>query len=221
MIQKVLIAEDQQSGSISIQKTMEDLKMPSVNYVYYCDDALMEINQAVKAGRPYDLLITDLVFEPDHRTQQIQGGAALVAAARAVQPDLAVLVFSAESRPSVIEALIDGQQIDAYVRKARHDVQTLCSAIDHINRHQRYFPRELQLWIQQKNAHQFTSYDITVIELLSRGMRQKDIPAYLQANQVQPAGLSSIEKRLNLIREKLGCANNEQLVAFCKDKGVI
>ena len=50
MIKKVLIAEDHQSASISIQKTLENLQVPQVDYVFYCDDALMEIQRAVKAN---------------------------------------------------------------------------------------------------------------------------------------------------------------------------
>jgi hypothetical protein len=52
-------------------------------------------------------------------------------------------------------------------------------------------------------------------------MPQKDIPDYLQQHQIKPAGLSSIEKKLNHIREALNFTKNEQLVAFCKDKGII
>jgi DNA-binding NarL/FixJ family response regulator len=221
MIKKVLIAEDHQMANISIQKTLEDLKITEVDYVYYCDDALHQIAKGVQTRKPYDLLITDLSFEPDQRPQQIIDGKALIDAARKIQPALAVLVFTGEGRANVIQKLIEEQQIDGYVRKARYDAQELQKAIAQIAANQRYFPRSLQELIQQKNAHQFSSYDITVIQLLAEGMRQKDIPTYLQTRNIQPSGLSSLEKRLSVIREKLDCANNEQLVAFCKDKGVI
>jgi two-component system capsular synthesis response regulator RcsB len=221
MINKVLIAEDHQSASISIQKTLVDLQVPKVDYVFYCDDALMEIKRAVQTNDPYDLLITDLYFEPDHLQQKLSGGAALIAAAKQAQPALAILVFSGESKANVIETLIETQQIDGFVRKARHDAEELSKAIEHISRHQNYFPRALQQLLKQKNAHQFTQYDITVIELLAEGIRQKEIPKRLEARNLQPFGLSSLEKRLAFMREKLSFANNEQLVAFCKDKGII
>jgi hypothetical protein len=56
---------------------------------------------------------------------------------------------------------------------------------------------------------------------LAKGALQKDIPNYLEQLNLKPAGLSSIEKRLNLIKESLGFTKNEQLIAFCKDMGVI
>jgi two-component system capsular synthesis response regulator RcsB len=52
-------------------------------------------------------------------------------------------------------------------------------------------------------------------------MLQKEIPAYLQENNIRPSGLSSIEKRLNLMKEVLDFSKNEQLVAYCKDFGII
>ena len=221
MIRKVLIAEDHESANISVQTTLEALGIQQVEWVYYCDDALAAITKASRAGTSYDLLITDLSFEQDHRPQQIQGGAALVAAARLVQPDLKVLVFSAESKAATIEQLFDQYQVDGFVRKARDDAKELKQAIQQIADNKTYFPRQLSQLIKQKNAYEFTSFDIALIEFLAKGIRQKDIPAALQQRQIQPSGLSSVEKRLNHMREELECSSNEQLVAFCKDKGII
>ena len=95
MIKKVLIAEDQESANISVQKTLEQLGIIEIDYVFYCDDALLRITRAARAGNSYDLLITDLSFEEDDQKQNIPTGTELILAARAVQPDLKVLVFSA------------------------------------------------------------------------------------------------------------------------------
>jgi hypothetical protein len=57
--------------------------------------------------------------------------------------------------------------------------------------------------------------------LLSNGVLQKDIPNHLQEKKIKPSGLSSVEKRLNYMKEVLSFKNNEQLIAFCKDIGVI
>ncbi|MCH5718544.1 hypothetical protein [Niabella hibiscisoli] len=70
MIKKVLIAEDYQSANISVQKTLEAFGVPDPDYVYHCDDALQKIQIALKAGVSYDLLITDLSFDQDHRQQK-------------------------------------------------------------------------------------------------------------------------------------------------------
>lgn len=221
MIKKVLIAEDHESANISVQKTLEELGMTQTDYVYYCDDALARIQKGVQDDQSYDLLITDLYFEEDARVQKISSGLLLIPAVRQVQPDLKIIVFSAENKPSVIEMLFEQSDIDGYVRKARNDAKELKAAIETVARNQSYFPRHLTQKIRQKNVYDFTEYDITIINLLASGMRQKDIPAYLIENRITPSGLSSIEKRLNYIKETLEFTKNEQLIAFCKDMGII
>ncbi|MFT4024664.1 MAG: response regulator [Flavihumibacter sp.] len=221
MIRKVLIAEDHESMNISLQKTLEELGIALVDYANYCDQALLRIQKAKQRNDSYDLLITDLYFEEDHNKQNLSDGAALITAARHVQPDLRVLVFSAESKPAVIEALFQEQEIDGYVRKARHDAQELKKAIDHIAGNNIYYPKSISGNTKPENTYNFTEFDIIIIELLAKGYRQKDIPAYLQQRQIKPSGLSSIEKRLNLIKEKFNFSSNGQLVAFCKDYGII
>lgn len=221
MIRKVLIAEDHESANISLQKTLEELGITQIDYTYYCDDALFRIRKAVNDGDSYDLLITDLYFEEDHRQQNIADGTALIEAARRVQPDLRVLVFSAESKENIREALYQEQKIDGYVRKARHDTRDLKKAIDAIAANQIYYPRLPGKNPSANTAYNFTAYDITLISLLAKGYKQKEIPGYLKQQQIRPAGISSIEKRLNFLREKFNFSTNGQLVVFCRDYGII
>jgi len=221
MIKKVLIAEDYQSVNLSLQKTLESMGIPNPDYVSYCDDALLRVRKALERPPSYDLLITDLHFEPDHREQAVQNGEELIEQARRLQPDLKVLVFSATGKPATIQRLFDLLDIDGYVPKGRHDATELEAAIQLIDRRQRYFPRQLYKQLRQKKAHNFTPFDLAIIRQLAGGMRQKDIPAYLQQHNIHPSGLSSIEKRLNLIKDTYGFSTNEQLIAFCKDNGIL
>jgi len=223
MFKKVLIAEDQESTSISVQKTLEDVGVASSNrhYVYYCDDALLLLEKAIKAGQQFELLVTDLSFEEDHRIQQIKDGVALIKAAKQAQPNLKVLVFSAENKIAIIDNFFKDLGIDAYVRKARHDAKELKLALEAIKKGRKYLSADLRQAIREKNSHEFSSFDITIISLLAKGILQKDIPLYLQQNNIKPSGLSSIEKRLNLIKEVLEFSKNEQIVAYCKDMGII
>jgi two-component system, NarL family, captular synthesis response regulator RcsB len=221
MIQKVLIVEDHESANISVQKTLAEMGIHDPEYVYYCDDALVRIQKAQDAGEPYDLLITDLYFDADHRKQKIEGGTALIHVARVVQPELRILVFSAEGKIGVIQKLYSTGNIDGYVRKGRNDAKELKVAIGQIAGNERYYPRFYILATRQENVHEFTKYDITIISLMVGGMRQKDIPTYLAQNDIKPVKLSSVEKRLKHIREALNFTNNEQLVAYCKQMGIV
>ncbi|WP_437918227.1 response regulator [Sphingobacterium sp. LRF_L2] len=221
MFKKVLIAEDHEIANISVQKTLQDLGIQDAKYVYYCDHALNWIKNALRDGDPYELLITDLIFEDDHIPQNIADGVELVKAVRAVQEDIKVIVLSAESRVGVIDDLFREQSIDGYVRKARRDAQYLNEALHAVYKNKIYQSPEIKEHARDKNIHEFTTLDLHIIALLAQGIPQKNIPFYLQQKQIKPSGLSSIEKRLNLMREVLEFSKNEQLIAYCKDIGLI
>lgn len=221
MIDKVIIAEDQESANLSVQKTVEEMKVSHIDYVFYCDDALNKIRAAKQKDDPYDLLITDLYFEDDGTVQKIGGGFDLISSARMIQPEIRVLVFSAEKRPATINMLFKHYEIDAFVRKARHDAGELKKALEAIANGQRYCPQALVQSIKQANAFEFTDFDVHIIRLLSQGYQQNQIPDYLKKNKIKPSSLSTIEKRLNQIRDEYGFSKNEQLVLFCKETGIL
>jgi len=222
MFKKVLIAEDHESASISVQKTLHDLAIPNdvKNCVFYCDDALSRIKKALGQQDPYELLITDLSFDNDV-PQQLNTGAELIKAAREIQPDLKVLIFSVENRASVVNALARELNLDAYVPKARHDAKDLRLAIETIYNGRKYISKNLQQSATQQSTFEFNDFDKIIISLLARGTTQKNIPIYLQNNNLKPSGLSSVEKRLNAIKNALNIFNNEQLIAYCKDHKII
>ena len=94
-------------------------------------------------------------------------------------------------------------------------------AIEDIYKNKKYLSADLRKAVKEKNSYEFTEFDVTIISLLTNGTPQKDIPNYLRENNIKPAGLSSVEKRLSLMKETLGFSKNEQLIAFCKDLGII
>jgi two-component system, NarL family, captular synthesis response regulator RcsB len=221
MIDKVIIAEDQESANLSVQKTVEDLRIRHIDHVFYCDDALNKIQIAKQKDHPYDLLITDLYFESDGSFQKIGGGFDLIKSVRAIQPEIMILIFSAENRPATIDMLFNNYGIDGYVRKARHDAKELKSALDALSKGQRYYPQALAQLVKKSNAYEFTEFDIKIISLVAQGYQQNEIPDYLKHHNIKPSSLSTIEKRLNQIRDELGFSKNEQLVLFCKETGIL
>lgn len=223
MFKKVLIAEDHEIANFSVQKTLADLGIThdSRNYVYYCDDALTRIQKALNENEPYELLITDLSFDDDHTQQKISKGTELIKVAKHMQPDLKVLVFSIENRTTVAHTLAQELGIDAYVPKARRDAQDLKLAIETIYKNKKYLSPNLKRTPEDRNHYDFTDFDKTILHLLSQGTLQKDIPFHLQQKNIKPSGLSSVEKRLNFIKEVLDFSTNEQLIAYCKDKHII
>ncbi|UZJ63309.1 hypothetical protein OKW96_12365 [Sphingobacterium sp. KU25419] len=132
-----------------------------------------------------------------------------------------IIVLSAESRTAVIDELFKNRAINGYVRKARRDAQYLKEALHAAQQDKSYQSPEIKQSIREKNSHEFSTLDIHIISLLSQGVRQKEIPIYLQQQQVKPSGLSSVEKRLSLMKEVLEFSKNEQLIAYSKDIGLI
>jgi two-component system capsular synthesis response regulator RcsB len=221
MFKKILIAEDHEMGSLSVQKTLEELNIPNVDYVYYCDDALAKVQKAIRESNTYDLLITDLSFEEDHHKQNIKDGKELIKKVREILPLLKIIVFSGEHKSGIIDSLFKEYHINGYVRKARNDSKELKKAIDSVHANENYLSLDLKQEVKKLNSYEFSPYDITLVSLLSQGVLQKNIPVYLQNNNIKPNSLSSIEKKLNTIKEELQVSSNEQLVAFCKDLGII
>jgi DNA-binding NarL/FixJ family response regulator len=218
--ERILIAEDQDVANLSLRLTLEALQLPPAQHAYYCEHALNFLTKAVGEQQPYDLLITDLYFEAKDG-KQLPDGQALINSAKAQQPGLKILVFSAENRPALIRSLYEDLHIDGFVRKARGDAQELKSAIEHLEDGRRYYTREFRSLAAPQNQHTFTDHDKAVIRLIAEGVPLKDIPAWLETNEMRPSGLSSIEKRLNAIRTAMGFTKNEQLVIFCRDMGLI
>ncbi|EHQ25890.1 response regulator transcription factor [Mucilaginibacter paludis] len=220
MFEKVLIAEDHQTTSISVKQILAELRIQNCDYAYYCDEALTRIRNEQASGQAYELLITDLSFGPGSHSQILTGGAALIAAARQVQPDLKILVFSIENKPIVIERLFDELKINGYVGKGREDALELRQAVENIAKGRRHIPAGLRHAVKQINAHDFSEIDLTIVRLISEGKSQKQISAYFTENAIKPSSLSTIEKRLALMREAYGFSNNEQLIVYCRETGL-
>ena len=221
MFKKILIAEDHESSSISVQKTLEDLNIPNIDYVYYCDDALAKVQKSIREKDYYDLLITDLSFEEDHHKQNIKDGKELIQKVKEIHPSLKVIVFSGEHKSGIIDSLFKEYHINGYVRKARNDSKELKKSISSVYINENYLSLDLKQDMKKLNSYEFTAYDITLVSLLSRGILQKNIPTHLQEKDIKPYSLSSVEKKLNSLKEDLEVNSNEQLVAFCKDIGII
>ncbi|TDG37547.1 response regulator transcription factor [Pedobacter changchengzhani] len=222
MFKKVLIVEDHESVSISVQKSLTDLGIPydSRDYVYYCDDAIKRIEKAIAENEPYELLITDLSFEED-TPQLLKTGVDLIKAVKEIQPKMKTLVFSIENRAHVAQLLLKELDIDAFIPKARHDAKDLKLAIEALANGKKYFSNNLKQTVKDETPFKFTDYDTVLLKLLANGTAQKDIPIYFKKHNVVPAGLSSIEKRLSQIKTTLNLSSNEHLIAYVKDRKVI
>lgn len=221
MFKKVLIAEDHESSNFSVQNIVKQMEITVADYFYYCDDAYSNLKKSVEKQLPYELLITDLSFEDDGRKQLIKDGKELIKCCREENPNIKVIVFSGEHRLGVIDLLFRELKINAFVRKARSDSMELKKAIELVYINHTYISHNLKLPVKKVNTLEFSNYDIILLTLLSEGILQKNIPQILQQRNINPNSLSSVEKRISTMKIAMDVKNNEQLIARCKDLGII
>ena len=93
MFKKVLIAEDLDSISITVNETLKSLKIKEIKHAKYCDDALLKVKKALLDNNPFDLLVTDLSFTADHRKVKMYTAEALINEIRKIQPTLKIVVY--------------------------------------------------------------------------------------------------------------------------------
>lgn len=222
MFKKVLIAEDLDSISITIVQVLEDLKIPLIDHVKYCDDALIKIKKGIIDNDPYDLLISDLSFKSDHREINLASGEELVAAVNEVQPLIKKIVFSIEDKSYRIKSLFNDYGINAYVTKGRNSINELKKAIERTYRNEeKILSSDLSFNFNDKSLIEIESYDISILKLLAQGYTLENISNEFKTISIAPNGTSSLEKRINKLKIYFKANNNVHLIALAKDFGLV
>ncbi|OIV43909.1 response regulator [Flavobacterium johnsoniae] len=222
MFQKVLVAEDLDSISIAVVQVLEDLKIPVIHHVKYCDEGLLKVKKALNDKEPYDLLITDLSFKTDHRKTNLESGDELIEAVNKVQPQLKKIVFSIEDKSYRIKTLFEDLGVNAYVSKGRNSIQELRTALEKTFRNEeRILSSDLNFNFNDKSLIEIESYDISILSLLAKGYILENISNEFKANSITPNGTSSIEKRINKLKIYFKANNNVHLIAIAKDFGLV
>ena len=221
MFKKVLIAEDHDTENFAVQVTLRDLGVVDPDYVYYCDHALAWIKNAIRAGEPYDLLITDINFKDDGSDQEIKDGLALVKAIKSVQPDIKVVVMTVQEITTTVHEMFREKQIDGYVLKERRGREQLKEALQMVYQGRTYQSADNKKPSQDLNAFEFSQLDLHIVNLLYQGVPQYQMPEKLKQLGAKASSLSTIEKRLNLMKESYGFTNNAQLIAHCREAELI
>lgn len=221
MFQKILIAEDIDSISLSVEHVMNELQLYNYQFDKYCDGALLKVRKALVDNDPFDLLICDLSFKPDGRESKLKTGEELIAAAKAIQPNLKIVVYSVEEKDYRIKSLFEMFKIDAYVLKGRESIYQLKIAIKTVAGHKNYISPEIQHVLQNKTGTQIDDFDIKIIKHLSYGITQDDMEYVFKEKGIKPNSKSTIEKRLGKLKIIFKANNPAHLVAIAKDLGII
>jgi len=222
MFNKVLVAEDLDSISITVGQVLEELSVSEIHHAKYCDDAFLKIKKALKDNLPYDLLISDLSFKTDHRETQLNSGDELIAAVKKLQPNIKTIVFSIEDKSFRIKSLFNDLGINAFVSKGRNSIPELKKAIQGVvNNDSKILSQELSHALRDKSLIEIEAYDISLLNSLSKGLILDEIALDFKNSGIIPNGSSSIEKRINKLKIFFKANNNVHLIAIAKDLGLV
>jgi len=222
MFSKVLLAEDIDSINIAVANTLDELNIIEKDGVKYCDDALLKIKKALQDDNPYQLLITDLSFKEDYRTNALNSGEELIGAIKQLQPTIKVIVLSVEEKTYRIKSLFEHLHIDGFVLKGRNSMPELKKAIQYVyDGNTNYIAPNLSFILQDKTVHEIDNYDILLIEQLSYGIAQDKMDLKFKELGIEPNSKSTIEKRIGKLKDYFKANNTVHLIAIAKDLGLV
>jgi len=217
MFKKVLIAEDQDTTHRGVESILKE-QVRTVQKTKYCDDALIKIKASLQENKPFELLITDLQFDEDHRDREITIGEDLIIKAKQLLPDLKIIVFSVEKGIGRIKKLFEEYGIQAFVAKGRDDSLHIKRALKAVYEEKSYCtPRIKQLLRSVDQIDEIDQNDIKILNFLSMGLSQKQISETL----MPPCSLSRVEKNIGRLKVLLNAKNPVQLISLAKDRGII
>ena len=221
MFRKVIVTEDQDDINKGVVASLMEMGVPEIQHVQYCDDAYLKIKKASKDQEPYDLIITDLSFDADHRNERLSSGEELSTVLREEFPDLKIIMYSVEDRIQRVRHMIQNVGITAYVCKGRQGLKDLSAAIKQLDNDMTYLSPNIAHALRPSQDLEIDDFDLLLVEKLSQGFSQDEISREFKRNKIIPSSLSSIEKRLNKLKVQFKANNAIHLIAKVKDMGLI
>lgn len=221
MFQKVLIVEDHNLTHVGIKDAIQSLEIPTIEYAKYCDEAHLKIHRALQDKNPYDLLITDLSFLPLTDAYKIKSGEELIQILNKEKIALKIIVFSTQYKTLPIKKLFDDYHIDGFVSKSHHPNE-LSNAIRKIYNGEQYKSPEIERNIHlEKNNYVLDDADFLIMKLLCEGYSQKEIANHFLKNNIVPSSKSSIEKKINMLKQEFQAKSNIELVIILQKLGLL
>ncbi|MGS2741555.1 DNA-binding response regulator [Sinomicrobium sp. M5D2P17] len=217
MFKKILVAEDIDSINQGLSSVLRNLGIPEVCHAMYCDDALLKARKAVLDGTPFELLICDLSFKPDHRTQHITSGQELISVLAGEFPELQIIVYSIEDHPQMVRALWNSGQIQGYACKGRNGLADLERAIRKVCEGKTYLSPRVEAALKGRNFLTLREYEVMLLTYLANGYTQEQIENRFKEEGIAPSSKSSIEKRLKELKEDFNANTTVHLITILKD----
>lgn len=222
MFKKVLVVEDLDTVGYGIATMLQnELGVAEVILTQYCDEGYLKFQKALQDGIPFELIVSDLSFVQDHRPSALSSGRALIQKIREQGHHTPIIICTVDENPGMLTQLMDKKTISGYVLKGRDGLSDLKTAITSVFNGQSFISDKMKRLTHKKVAFEIKEYDVSILSYLSNGFTQEQIATAFKTKKISPNSLSSIEKRLNKLKDVLKANNNVQLVANAKDIGLI
>lgn len=221
MFQKVLIAEDQDFVNFGIREVLQKLEIKKFSHTQYCDEAYLKLKRADLDSDPYDLLICDLNFKPDHRNEKLDSGEALAKKLKDELPELKIIINTVEDNPNIIERIWSAGIADAYVIKDRNGFNNLEITIKELSNKEKYLDPSIEFALSKSNIIELSDYELELLKFISKGYSQEQIHQLFKEKNISPNSKSSIEKKLKDLRELFEANTNPHLITIIKDLEII
>lgn len=173
-----------------------------------CNTAINQIRQSIKNSTPYDILITE--YSGDKQGTSTK---ALLKEANGIHPKLRTILYTGELRPLAIKTLLHEPGINGCVIKSVNGSSQLVKAIRNVGKSGFYLSPNVDELLNQVIHISLDAYDLGVLSALSEGLSQREIANLFNRKKIHPSSLSSIEKKINQLKDRFQAKNNVHLIA--------
>lgn len=215
---KILIADDHQliiNGIISSLKEIGDFEIFSTTN---CDDAFSKLKQ-----ENFDILFTDLSFDDDTISTEIDGGENLIKAIQKEEIPIKIAVITGHSETNRIYNVIQNLKPSAYLLKTKCNAIELNFAIQKMMANEFYYTHEVhQKMIRRACIDiQMDEVAIQILKELPNQSKISNLEGIIKKEDGSILKLRSIESKLANLRIDLNAINNTDLILKAKELGII
>lgn len=203
-----------------LQQSLNKVFSIDFEYASSLETAISILQKCSKSQSNFDLLILDLKFEKRFSHQNLDFHTEIMQL-RKHAPNIRIVGYSADRRPYALLNFIHEPALDGCVLKGQNGVQEMIKAIQNLGRSEPYNSPEISQILSETPPYIPDNYDKSILIELTKGNSQKEISLLFSKTGISPSSLSSIEKRLNLIKDRLKALNNVHLISRAHELGII
>lgn len=197
----VLIVEDEPMAIDGYKNVLEYISNSSetiefkIRSALNCDDALLEIDKAVK-GTPIDLVLLDVNLPPS-KDRKLLSGEDLGLKFRKLFPKVKIIVLTSHNENYRLNNILKSVNPEGFLIKSEINAKGLKEAIKNVLNNTPYYSSTILRLVRRHATNDFVldKTDRQILYQLSRGTKTKDLPNYIALSK------SGIELRKRRIRE--------------------